>query len=418
MSTLSIMDSVYPLKEKIYSEIAALQIEAWISKEPLSYSNRKCGEYKRLSIGESWSSELFDCAWFRFSCSLPDELKNENLYALLDVNGEMLVVDSSGNPVEGLTNQCSTFDESLGQPGKISYELPDQQGNEVEIWADAGLNDLFGVIQDEGKIVRASLVIRNENRHRLWFDFSFLISLAETMDTDSKEYKLLESNLQKASEMLNSYTDKEIQKCSTLLESHIYSRKAGVENKSDLKISAIGHAHMDLAWLWPLRETIRKGARTFATALRSMERYPDYKFGASQPQLYDWIKSHYPDLYERVKEKIAEGRWEVQGGLWVECDLNLVSSESIIRQFLYGIRFYQKEFGIRVNSLMLPDAFGFSAALPQIMSLAGIDYFITMKPAWNLINKFPYHSFIWKGIDGSEIPAHILPEGTYNGRVI
>jgi alpha-mannosidase len=416
MDIQSFKDKTNQIKEHIYKEICPLQIEAWVSKEPLSYSDRKMGTYKKLNVGDEWGEELFDCAWFRFSCDVPEENRKERLFALMDISGEMLVVDKIGNPVQGLTNQNSVFSKNLGKPGKTSYELPERGVDSVEIWADAGLNDLFGNIQNEGKIIRASLVLRSEELHQLWFDFLFLTSMIEAVEHDSEKQKKLISDLKKADRLLKSFSHREVSQVTALLQPHLNTSLLAVEQKDRFQISAIGHAHLDLAWLWPIRETIRKGARTFATALRSMERYDDYVFGASQPQLYEWIKENYPALYKKIKVRIAEGRWDVQGGLWVECDTNLVSNESLIRQLLYGIRFYEKEFGLKVNSFMLPDAFGFSAALPQIMSLSGIEYFITMKPAWNLINKFPYHSFIWKGIDGSEIPAHIIPEGTYNGR--
>ncbi len=403
------------IKDNIYTELVKFQIDVWVTKEPVSYNLRKSGEYKKLSIGESWGDELFDCAWFEFSCIIPDEYIGEKLFAFLDINGEMLIVDHIGEPVEGLTNQNSVFDENLGKPGKTIFQLPESLDFKVELWADAGLNDLFGQIQDDGKIKQASLVSRNENLYQLWFDFTFCINLLGIMDSKSELYHSLKSELQKVTDILDIYSDVEILECKEILKIFIYNNNTEVPGDSLFKISAIGHAHLDLAWLWPLRETVRKGARTFATALRSMERDPDYIFGASQPQLYYWIKQSYPSIYEQIKKRVKDGRWELLGGLWVECDLNLISSESMIRQLLYGIRFFQNEFDIKVKNVMLPDAFGFSAAFPQIMSGAGIEYFITMKPKWNLINTFPYHSFIWKGIDGSEIPTHILPEGTYNG---
>jgi len=416
MDIQKLKDKTDQIKENIYKEICPFKIEAWVSKEPLSSGDRKSGTYKNLNVGDEWGEELFDCAWFRFSCEVPEECTDVRLFALLDISGEMLVVDKNGIPLQGLTNQDSKFSKKLGKPGKTSYELPEREVKEAEIWADAGLNDLFGTVQNEGKIIRASLVLRNDELHQLWFDFLFLTSLVEAVEHDSEKQRKLISDLNQAAGILNSFSHEEINQVTALLQPHLNTSVSTDEQEKMFQISAIGHAHLDLAWLWPIRETIRKGARTFATALRSMEHYDDYVFGASQPQLYEWIKEHYPSLYEKVKARITEGRWDIQGGLWVECDTNLVSSESLIRQLLFGIRFYEKEFGITVNNFMLPDAFGFSAALPQIMSLAGIEYFITMKPAWNMINKFPYHSFIWKGIDGSEIPAHIIPEGTYNGR--
>jgi alpha-mannosidase len=181
-----------------------------------------------------------------------------------------------------------------------------------------------------------------------------------------------------------------------------------------LTITAVGHAHLDLAWLWPIRETIRKCARTFATALNLMERYPDYIFGASQPQLYAWIKAHFLDLYNRVKRRIGEGRWEPQGAMWVEADINLPSGESLVRQILYGKRFFLEEFGRDPSCLWVPDTFGFSGSLPQILAKSGVSYFMTQKLSWNLVTRYPHHTFWWHGIDGSRVLAHMPPEDTYN----
>ena len=181
-----------------------------------------------------------------------------------------------------------------------------------------------------------------------------------------------------------------------------------------MDVYSIGHAHIDLAWLWPIRETKRKGGRTFSTALRMMEEYPEYKFGSSQPQLYQWVKDGYPELYAQIKEKVKEGRWETQGAMWVEPDMNLTGGESLVRQCFYGLKFFEDEFGKTVKNLWLPDVFGYSAALPQILRKSGVDFFMTQKISWNETNVFPFHTFIWKGIDGSDIFTHFLPTNDYN----
>jgi alpha-mannosidase len=164
-------------------------------------------------------------------------------------------------------------------------------------------------------------------------------------------------------------------------------------------------------------ETVRKCARTFATQLSIIEKYPDYIFGASQPQHYQFIKDHYPELYERIKNAVKSGNWEVQGGMWVEADCNLISGESMIRQLLHGKNFFKDEFGVDVDNLWLPDVFGYSAALPQILKKSGINYFLTQKLSWSQFNEFPHHTFNWRGIDGTEILTHFPPENTYNSEL-
>ena len=179
----------------------------------------------------------------------------------------------------------------------------------------------------------------------------------------------------------------------------------------------MGHAHLDTAWLWPLRETIRKCARTFSTVLALMDRYPEYRFVVSQAQHLAWMRDHYPELWERLKGRIADGRLEPTGSMWVEADCNIPSGESLIRQIVYGKRFYLEELGIETNDVWLPDVFGYSAALPQIMKRSGIRWFLTQKLSWNQYNVLPHHSFLWEGIDGSRVFTHFPPADTYSGNM-
>lgn len=169
----------------------------------------------------------------------------------------------------------------------------------------------------------------------------------------------------------------------------------------------VGQSHIDVAWLWPVRETVRKSSRTFSTMCTLIDTYPDFVYSQSQPQLYAFVKEHYPELYERVKARIAEGRWELVGGMWVEPDLNIPSGESLVRQILYGQQFYQSEFGKRSNIEWLPDTFGYCASLPQILRLADIPYFMTTKLNWNDTNVFPYDLFDWVGIDGTSVLSYL-----------
>ncbi|HFO7535420.1 TPA: alpha-mannosidase, partial [Escherichia coli] len=187
-------------------------------------------------------------------------------------------------------------------------------------------------------------------------------------------------------------------------------------NPSEFRIMATGHAHLDIAWMWPLREGRRKAIRTFATALTNIEKYPDYIFGASQYQLFHWIKKDYPYFFEKLKKQIAAGRFELQGCFWVECDLNLVSGESLIRQIMHGTRFTLQNFSKKINYVWQPDVFGFPATLPQILKKSGINYIASQKLSQNKINKFNNYLFRWQGLDGSEILMHNFPEDTYDSR--
>ncbi|MGN0299431.1 MAG: alpha-mannosidase [Lachnospiraceae bacterium] len=177
---------------------------------------------------------------------------------------------------------------------------------------------------------------------------------------------------------------------------------------SDIVATCIGHTHIDVAWLWTVEQVRQKSCRSFATVLKLMKEYPNYKFMSSQPQLYEFVKERHPEMYEEIKERVKEGRWEPEGGMWVEADCNLTSGESLVRQFLVGKKFFKEEFDKDNYILWLPDVFGYSAALPQIMKKSGIQYFMTTKLAWNEYNKLPNDTFMWEGIDGSQILTHLI----------
>ncbi len=180
--------------------------------------------------------------------------------------------------------------------------------------------------------------------------------------------------------------------------------------------SAVGHAHLDTAWLWPLRETVRKCARSFSTAVRLMEDYPEYRFACSQALHLAWVQDRYPSLFAAVRARVAAGQFEPTGSMWVEPDCNVPCGESLVRQLVYGKRFYLDEFGIETRGAWLPDTFGFSAALPQILRQAGVEWFMSQKLSWNQYDQLPHHSFWWEGIDGSRVFAHFPPSDTYGGQ--
>ena len=188
------------------------------------------------------------------------------------------------------------------------------------------------------------------------------------------------------------------------------------------RLALTGHAHLDLAWLWPLAESRRKGRRTFATVLGLMERYPDFTFNQSSAQLYAWIEEEAPDLFARVKERVAEGRWEPIGGSWVEPDCQVSGGEAFVRQLFYGQRAFQSWFGHRSTVAWLPDVFGFSGGIPQLLRGAGLTGFVTSKLNRNEENRFPFDLFAWEGIDGSRVTAamfrNLPPAHAYDGNVV
>lgn len=198
-----------------------------------------------------------------------------------------------------------------------------------------------------------------------------------------------------------------------------------IEYHTPVTVHTVGHSHIDVAWLWQLKHTREKAARTFSTMCTLMEQYPEFTFLQSQPQLYKYIKKDYPDIYARMKKAVAAGNWEPNGGMWVEADCNLSSGEALVRQLLHGRRFFKEEFGVVSNVLWLPDVFGYSWALPQILKKSGIDTFMTIKISWNQYNQMPHDTFWWRGLDGSEVLTHFMSTPaisdsgayTYNGSI-
>ncbi|MBQ9714400.1 MAG: alpha-mannosidase [Clostridia bacterium] len=255
-----------------------------------------------------------------------------------------------------------------------------------------------------------SLKYVDERIDGLYYDLLIPLQAVKLLAKSSNEYVASASLLEKALNRLDVrevYSDDfyaSVEEVRNFLKREYYGGVCG----SKQTVACIGHTHIDVAWMWDLEQTKQKVERSFSTVLKLMDEYPEYKFFSSQPQLFDFLKERNPELYGRVKEKILEGRWEVDGGMWLEADCNLTSGESLVRQITYGKRFFKEEFGKECETVWLPDVFGYSASLPQIMQKSGLKNFVTAKIGWNDTNRMPYDAFMWRGIDGSEIFAYFL----------
>lgn len=401
------------MSASLYTEIAPLNAVYAVTQEPVPFSERKNLEYRSIKKGEVWSERVWDCGWFHLTGEVPQGYQNEELFLGIDVEGEGCLFDAEGLPIRGVTNVSSEFERSLGLPGKRFVPFSDGTfpTDPVDVWLETGNNDLLGNAHS-GKILMLGIYRCNLPLRELFYDYKFLFSLSNGMDERNPLKMGILYALEKVAINLSSHSDAEkIHSLRAVLKPWL-ERKGPVQPA--LTFYAIGHSHLDLAWLWPLRETRRKAGRTFSTALANLAAYPEYTYGASQPQQFEWVKEDYPALFKRIQTAVKEGRFELQGGMWVEADTNITGGESLIRQFYYGKKFWREEFGKETNLLWLPDVFGFSGALPQIMRGCGCENFLTIKLSWNSVNQFPFHSFRWKGIDGSEVLVHMPPEGTYN----
>ena len=385
--------------------------------------------WKEMRVGDRWEGR--DAyLWLRKKIKVPDAWKGKRITGIFDF-GKTGAGNNSG------------FESMLYVDGEM-YQAVD--GHHKEVFFDKEfcgkeLNLIFRLWSglegggkpkvQEHRISYADLAWLDEKVDDLYYLSSMVWqTIQELKNTDPIQHDL-RGALNRAflcidwSEPGSDIFYESIHKADGLLNETI----DGMDKKSAVTVFCVGHTHIDVAWLWRLKHTREKASRSFTTALRLMEEYPEYVFLQTQPQLYEFMKEEFPSIYQKIKERVKEGRWEADGAMWVEADCNLTSGESLTRQILIGSRFFKEEFGKEPEYLWLPDVFGYSWALPQILKKSGIDTFMTTKISWNQYNRMPHDTFIWKGIDGSEILAHFIttPEPwqkpgswfyTYNGYIL
>lgn len=362
---------------------------------------------------EEWNQ--FDCKsmhwygpdehyWFRGEFTVPQSMDGKAVW--MNVKTQIEEWDDGKNP------QFLLFVDGAATQGI------DMNHRRVLLTKEAAAGSIYhldlqsytGTLHSEFNLIVEMLEI-DPKIEKLYYDIHVPLSAFTRMDKDDKVRKDIENVLNNCVNLLDlrtAYSEEfyeSLTAADTYLEKALYQDMAGFD---DIIATCIGHTHIDVAWWWTVEQTREKVGRSFATVLKLMDEYPNYKFMSSQPQLYYFLKERYPELYARLKEKVKEGRWEPEGGMWVEADCNLTSGESLVRQFLHGKRFFKEEFGVDNKILWLPDVFGYSGALPQIMKKSGIDYFMTTKLAWNQFNKIPNDTMYWKGIDGTKIFAHFI----------
>lgn len=342
--------------------------------------------------------------WFRTDYTVPEEMAGKTLR--LHVKTQIEEWDDAKNP-QFLLFRNGEVVQGMDMNHRIVHLTDSASAGEkwrFDIQAYTGtLHSEFDMIMEMQQV--------DTNIERLYYNLIVPLQAFTRMDKDDKVKMDIETVLNDTINLLDlrtPYSDAfyaSVDAANAYIEKALYEDMAGYD---DVIATCIGHTHIDVAWWWTVEQTREKVARSFSTVLKLMDEFPNYKFMSSQPQLYAFLKERYPELYSKIKERVKEGRWEPEGGMWLEADTNLTSGESLVRQFLYGKRFFKDEFGVDCKVLWLPDVFGYSGALPQIMKKSGIDYFMTTKLAWNQIDKMPYDTFMWKGIDGTPIFTHLV----------
>lgn len=349
-------------------------------------------------ISEPWS-ELCEYRWYRTRVQIPEEMGGKRVEFRFitgregqwDATNPQMLFYVNGRPVQGIdVNHRQVLLEEKAKAGTC---------------IDIAFLVFTGSVPGD-LIIRTDLITVDWETEQAYYDFLVPVQTARLLkNSDYENYRRILTRLAPAADILDlrqPYTERyyaSLHRMRDILKEEFYTK---VDENAPV-VSAIGHTHIDIAWLWTVGVTREKAVRSFSTVLELMDQYPNYRFMSSQPILYQFVKEQEPELYEKIREKIREGRWETDGAMWLESDCNLPAGESLVRQVMKGEQFFMEEFGIPSRCLWLPDVFGYSAAIPQILKKSGIPYFLTTKIAWNQFNQLPNDTFIWKGIDGSDV---------------
>ncbi|MEV5728272.1 glycoside hydrolase family 38 C-terminal domain-containing protein [Streptomyces pharetrae] len=414
------------LRPAVHPETVPLEVTVWHAPgEPVPVAEGLAAEGGPVRPGERWGAP-WGTSWFGVRGTVPVQWAGRTVEALLDLGFdggtpgfqcEGLVYRPDGTPVKGLHPQNQW----------VRIGAPVRGGEEVRLRIEAASNPVvlgfppfrptpLGDPETAGRepqytLGRMELAVFDETVWQLVLDLEVLGELMAELPVDSaRRWDVLRA----VERALDAVDLQDVGGTAERARARLRGVLAAPAAPSAHRISAVGHAHIDSAWLWPLRETARKVARTAANMTALIEDEPEFVFAMSQAQQWAWVKEHRPEVWARVKEAVAGGRFVPAGGMWVESDTNMPGSEAMARQFVHGKRFFLDEFGIENDEVWLPDTFGFAAGLPQIIGAAGAKYLLTQKISWSRTNTFPHHTFHWEGIDGTRIFTHFPPVDTYN----
>ncbi len=409
------------IRPEIYGPARPLTVSAWEAPGAVGYRAARAATYRPFAVGDAWGAP-WSTTWFALAGEVPAEWEGESVEAVIDLGWpggspgfscEGLVYDGDGNELKGLAARSCWVPVPAGT-------------KQLRLWLEAAANpridEAFPLLGDPAtaggeplyRLRCAELAVRRPAVAGLVSDIEVLLGLAAELAGEDPRRPLILRALER---MLDRLGPGDVAAGAEQAAGDLAELLAQPAVPSAHRISAVGNAHIDTAWLWPLAETRRKIARTLASALQLAETEPDQVFAFSQAQQLDWLREDRPALYERVREAVASGRIVLVGGLWVEPDGNLPGGEAMVRQMVYGKRFFLEEFGIETEEVWMPDSFGYTAALPQLATLAGNRFMLTQKLSWNRTNRFPHHTFWWEGIDGTRLFTHFPPVDTYNAEM-
>jgi alpha-mannosidase len=415
----------------VHRRASPVTIEAWqVPDEPVPFAEAVTQQYEPFSVGSPWGGRPWGTTWFKVTGIVPADFgTTEGTTAELHVDLGF-TKRQAGFQAEGLAWRPDGSTIKAIEPLNDSVPLQVGPGESFTLYIEAGANPDIGGDSFQGatplgskhtagdvpiyRLRALEVVERDDTVWELQQDLWVLRGLMAELPTDGTRGADVLRVLERAADALD---PDDVAGTAADARAVLADALAVPASGSAHRAIAVGHAHIDSAWLWPVRETKRKCARTFSNVLDLMNRDPDFTFACSSAQQYAWIRDEYPEVFARIKQRVAEGRWIPVGGMWVESDTNLPGGEALARQFVAGKRFFLEEFGIDTPEAWLPDSFGYTGALPQIVRAAGSKWFVTQKPSWNETNVIPHTSFLWEGIDGSRVLTHLPPADTYNSDV-
>ncbi|BDI22295.1 glycoside hydrolase family 38 C-terminal domain-containing protein [Herbiconiux sp. L3-i23] len=406
----------------LYREARPVEVTAWqVDGEPVPFATAVTQEFEPIAIGAPWGRP-WDTVWFDVRGEVPADWSAEETELIVDLGfvdeqpgfqAEATAYRPDGTIVKAIEPRNAWV--PITEPGAFRLLLEAAANPTIQVpyeYEPTRLGDR-ATAGDEAhyRVVRIEVARRDIVVWELLQDVLALDGLVHMLPADTARRADIVHALER---MVDVMDPDDISGTAQLGRDALAPALAMTAPGSALHVTAVGHAHIDSAWLWPTRETMRKVARTFSNVVDLIERDPEFVFAASSAQQYLWLKQSQPELFERVRAAVASGRFRPVGGMWVESDTNMPSGEALARQFVQGKKFFLEEFGIESDEVWLPDSFGYSAALPQIARAAGARYFVTQKPSWNETNRIPYSTFHWEGIDGSRLFTHLPPAETYN----